>query len=82
MHDLRHPIEMNTSMLSRVAALLIRNLGRSRVIFLALARGQKIGCIHFLLIMMLVVDNGPWGCVVYEIEIGIRIKVWYRVSSV
>jgi hypothetical protein len=28
------------------------------------------------------VDNGPWGCVVYETEIGIRIKVWYRVSSV
>jgi hypothetical protein len=25
------------------------------------------------------VDNGPWGCVVYETEIGIRIKVWYRV---
>jgi hypothetical protein len=30
---------MNTSMLGRVAALLIRDLGRSRVIFLALARG-------------------------------------------
>jgi hypothetical protein len=28
------------------------------------------------------VDNDPWGCVVYEMEIGIRIKVWYRVSSV
>jgi hypothetical protein len=28
------------------------------------------------------VDNSPWGCVVYETEIGIRIKVWYRVSSV
>jgi hypothetical protein len=28
------------------------------------------------------VDNGPWGCVVYEMEIGIRIKVWYRESSV
>jgi hypothetical protein len=30
---------MNTSMLGRVAALLIRDLGRSRVIILALARG-------------------------------------------
>ena len=33
---------MDTSMLGRVAALLIRDLGRSRVIFLALARGQKL----------------------------------------
>jgi hypothetical protein len=33
---------MNTSMLGRVAALLITNLGRSRVIFLALARGQEL----------------------------------------
>jgi hypothetical protein len=32
---------MDTSLLGRVAALLIRNLGRSRVIFLALARGQN-----------------------------------------
>jgi hypothetical protein len=29
-------------MLGRVAALLIRDLGRSRVIFLALARGQEL----------------------------------------
>ena len=29
--------EMDTSMIDRVAALLIRDLGRSRVIFLALA---------------------------------------------
>jgi hypothetical protein len=34
--------EMDTSMLGRVAALLIRDLGRSRVIFLALARGQEL----------------------------------------
>jgi hypothetical protein len=33
---------MDTSMLGRVAALLITDLGRSRVIFLALARGQKL----------------------------------------
>ena len=39
---------MNTSMLGRVAALLIRDLGRSRVIFLALARGQEL--IVFILI--------------------------------
>jgi hypothetical protein len=41
--------EMDTSMLGRVATLLIRNLGRSRVIFLALARGQEL--IIFILIM-------------------------------
>jgi hypothetical protein len=33
---------MDTSMLGRVAALLIRDLGRSRVIFLALARDQEL----------------------------------------
>jgi hypothetical protein len=39
---------MDTSMLGRVAALLIRDLGRSLVIFLALARGQEL--IVFILI--------------------------------
>jgi hypothetical protein len=34
--------EMDTSMLGRVAALLIKDLGRSRVIFRALARGQEL----------------------------------------
>jgi hypothetical protein len=33
---------MDTSMLGRVAALLIRDLGRSRVILLALTRGQDL----------------------------------------
>jgi hypothetical protein len=28
------------------------------------------------------VNNGPWGHIVYKMEIGIRIKVWYCVSSV
>jgi hypothetical protein len=41
--------EMDTSMLGRVAALLIMDLDRSRVIFLALARGQAL--IVFILIM-------------------------------
>jgi hypothetical protein len=41
--------EMDTSMLGRVAASLIRDLGRSRVIFLALARGQEL--ILFILTM-------------------------------
>jgi hypothetical protein len=33
---------MDTSMLGRVAALLNQDLGRSRVIFLALARDQEL----------------------------------------
>jgi hypothetical protein len=41
--------EMDTSMLGRVAPLLIRDLGRSRVIFLALVRGQAL--IVYILIM-------------------------------
>jgi hypothetical protein len=39
---------MDTSMLGRVATLLITDLGRSRVTFLALARGQEL--IVFILI--------------------------------
>jgi hypothetical protein len=35
-------VEMDTSMLGRVAAVIIRDLGRSRVILLALARGQEL----------------------------------------
>jgi hypothetical protein len=61
---------MNTSMLGRVAALLIRDLGRRRVIFLALARGQDIDCTHFHIVLMLVVDNNPWGLVVHGIKFG------------
>ena len=45
---------MNTSMLSRVAALLIRDFGRSRVIFLALARGQDLIVSTFQIGMMMV----------------------------
>jgi hypothetical protein len=36
------PFEIDTSVLGRVAALQIRDLGRSRVIFLALVRGQEL----------------------------------------
>jgi hypothetical protein len=42
LHELKIPFEMDTNMLDRVAALLIRDLGRSRVIFQALARGQEL----------------------------------------
>jgi hypothetical protein len=40
---------MDISMLGRVAALLIKALGRSRVIFLALARDQELIVSTFLL---------------------------------
>jgi hypothetical protein len=46
---------MDTSMLGRVAALLIRDLGRSRMIFLALARGQN--CLYPFLYRN---DDGLW----------------------
>jgi hypothetical protein len=51
--------EMDTSMLGRVAALLNQDLGRSRVIFLALARRQEL--IVFILITgsMMSMDLGP-----------------------
>jgi hypothetical protein len=38
---------MNTRMLGRVDALLNKDLGRSRVIFLALARGQELDAFIF-----------------------------------
>jgi hypothetical protein len=53
--------EMDTSMLGRVVALLIRDLGRSRVIFLALVRDQEIGCTHFHTIMILVCGQQSMG---------------------
>jgi hypothetical protein len=40
--NLGFSLVMDTSMLGRVVALLIKDLGRSRVIFLALARGQEL----------------------------------------
>jgi hypothetical protein len=57
---------MNTSMPGRVVAMLYKDLGRSRLIFIARAR-SGVGCIHL--------DNGsyvcPWtriprGCPIYE----------------
>jgi hypothetical protein len=50
---------MDTSMLGRVAALLISDHGRSRVIFLALARGQELVVSIFLYQN----DDGLWTTV-------------------
>jgi hypothetical protein len=54
-------------MLGRVAALLIRDLGRSRVIFLALARGQELIVSIFYIGMMMVSGHGSM-VVVYEMR--------------
>ena len=74
--------EMDTSMLGRVAATLIRDLGRSRVIFLALTRGQDIDCTHFHIMLMLVCGHGSMVMHGLRDEIGIRINVWIPASSV
>jgi hypothetical protein len=49
LHDSGFLFRLDTSMLGRVVALLIRDLGRSRVIFLALARGQELVVSIFIL---------------------------------
>jgi hypothetical protein len=74
---------MNTSMLGRVAALLNLDLGRSRVIFLALAQGQEL--IVFILIMgsMMVYGLGSMeDALSMRREKELRINVWIPESSV
>jgi hypothetical protein len=58
MHEIRFLNEMDTSILGRVTALLNRDLGRRRVIFLALARGHEIICIHFDNRFMIIYGHG------------------------
>jgi hypothetical protein len=58
LHELRIPFEMDTSMLGRVAAFLIRDLGRSQVIFLALARGQELIVLILIMGSMMVYGLG------------------------
>jgi hypothetical protein len=73
---------MDTSMLGRVAALLIRDLVRSRVIFLALARGQELIVSIFYIKMLMVCGQRSMGMCYLRDEIGIRINVRIPVSSV
>jgi hypothetical protein len=73
---------MDTSMLGRVAALLISDLGRSRVIFLALVRGQELIVSIFYIGMMMVCGHGSMGMRGLRDEMGIRINVRIPVSSV
>ena len=55
------PFEVNTSMTGRVVALFNQDLGRRRVIFLALARDQEIDCTHFHTVMILVGGQQSMG---------------------
>jgi hypothetical protein len=74
---------MDTSMLGRVAALLNHDLGRSRVIFLALARGQEL--IVFILITGSMMVYGPSSredALSMRREKELRINVWIPESSI
>jgi hypothetical protein len=76
-------LEMDTSMLGRVAALPNQDLGRSRVIFLALARGQEL--IVFILITgsMMVYGLGSMeDALSMRREKELRINVWIPESNV
>jgi hypothetical protein len=52
---------MYTCMLGRVAAILSKDLGRSRVIILALARGQELVVYIFDNQVMMVCGHGSMG---------------------
>jgi hypothetical protein len=52
---------MKTSMIGRVVASLNKDLGRSRVIFLALARGQELIVFTFITGNMIVCGHGSLG---------------------
>jgi hypothetical protein len=73
---------MDTSMLGQVAALLNRDIGRSRVIFSSTRARSRIGYIHFDNEMMMVYGHGSIGMRCLRDKIGIRIKVRIPVSSV
>jgi hypothetical protein len=56
-------------MLGRVAAMLIQDLSRSRVIFIAHARGQELIVSTFDIGIMMVCGHEPMGCVVFKTEL-------------
>jgi hypothetical protein len=60
---------MGTSMLGRVAAMLIQDLDRSQVIFLAIVRGQELVVSSLILELWWFMDKDPWGCLVYEMKL-------------
>ena len=74
--------EMDTSMLGRVAVMLNQNLGRSRVIFLALARGQELNAFILITRSMMVYGLGSRvDALSMRREKELRINVWIPESS-
>jgi hypothetical protein len=73
---------MDTSMLGPVAAMLAKDLGRSRVIFQALTRGQELVVSIFDNGIMMVYGHGSMGICYLRDEIGIRINMRIPMSSV
>ena len=74
---------MDTSMLGRVAAMLNQDLGRSRVIFLALARGQELIVLILIMGYMLVYGLGSRedALSMRREKNELRINVWIPESS-
>jgi hypothetical protein len=60
LHELRIPFEIDTRMLGRVAAMLIKDLGRSRVIFRALVRGKKLIVLILIMGSIMVYGHGSY----------------------
>jgi hypothetical protein len=74
---------MDTSMLGRVAALLNQDLGRSQVIFLALARGQELIVFILRTGSMMVYGLRSWeDALSMRRENELRINVWIPKSSI
>ena len=70
-------------MLGRVPAMLNQDLGRSRVIFLALARGQELSVFVLITGTMVVYGHGSRvDALSMRFEKELRIKVWIPESSV
>jgi hypothetical protein len=75
--------EMDTSMLGRVAAMLNQDLGRSRVIFLALARGLELIVLILITGSIMVYGLGSREDALFmRREKELRINVWIPESSV
>jgi hypothetical protein len=69
--------EMDTSMLGRVAAMLNQDLGRSRVIFLALARGLELIVLILITGSIMVYGLGSREDALFmRREKELRINVW------
>jgi hypothetical protein len=79
----RFLFEMDTSILGRVATLLNQDLGRSRVIFLALARGQELIVLILITGSMMVYGLGSReDAFSMRWEKELMINVWIPESSV